>query len=86
MWICWTHLHRWDVYIFWHAIILAVAKAWLLYKRDCNAHKLPVKDIMKKRLYQALLASSLILVRMRLCYFTVYYIISIEIHVDMYLN
>ena len=32
---------RWYMYIFWHTIILAVVNAWLLYKRDCKALKVP---------------------------------------------
>ena len=47
---------RWYIYIFWHTITLAVVNAWLLYKRDCEALKVPQKDI------QAEVASSLILV------------------------
>ncbi|XP_034085347.1 uncharacterized protein LOC117554886 [Gymnodraco acuticeps] len=53
---------RWYVYIFWHTIILAVINAWLLYKRDCRALKMAKQEILKRRLLQADLASSLILV------------------------
>ncbi|XP_061909468.1 piggyBac transposable element-derived protein 2-like [Entelurus aequoreus] len=53
---------RWYMYIFWHAIILAVVNAWLLYKRDCEALKVSSKVTMNKRPFQAQLASSLILV------------------------
>ncbi|KAF3856671.1 hypothetical protein F7725_017394 [Dissostichus mawsoni] len=53
---------RWYVYIFWHTIILAVINAWLLYKRDCKALKMPKQEILNRRQFQADLASSLILV------------------------
>ncbi|XP_033973808.1 piggyBac transposable element-derived protein 3-like [Trematomus bernacchii] len=53
---------RWYVYIFWHTIILAVINAWLLYKRDCRALKMPMQEILSRRQFQADLASSLILV------------------------
>ncbi|KAF3836847.1 hypothetical protein F7725_004311 [Dissostichus mawsoni] len=49
------------VYIFWHTIILAVINAWLLYKRDCRALKMPKQEILNRRQFQADLASSLIL-------------------------
>ncbi|KAF3851604.1 hypothetical protein F7725_013376 [Dissostichus mawsoni] len=52
---------RWYVYIFWHTIILAVINAWLLYKRDCKALKMPKQEILSRRQFQADLASSLIL-------------------------
>ena len=58
---------RWYMYIFWHTIALAVINAWLLYKRDCEALKVPQKDILKLRRFQAQLASSLILVRIKFC-------------------
>ncbi|KAL7880955.1 hypothetical protein SRHO_G00032090 [Serrasalmus rhombeus] len=54
--------HRWYIYIFWHTITLAVINAWLLYKRDCKACKIPKKEILNRRGFQAQLASSLILV------------------------
>lgn len=53
---------RWYTYIFWHTIILAVINAWLLYKRDCTALKIPKKKVLNRRLFQAQLASSLILI------------------------
>ncbi|XP_034051575.1 piggyBac transposable element-derived protein 2-like [Gymnodraco acuticeps] len=53
---------RWYVYIFWHAIILAVINAWLLYKRDCRALKMAKQEILNRRQFHADLASSLILV------------------------
>ena len=59
--------HSWYLYIFWHTITLAVVNAWLLYKRDCEALKVPQKDILRLRLFQAELASSLILVRIKFC-------------------
>ncbi|KAF3852038.1 hypothetical protein F7725_005393 [Dissostichus mawsoni] len=52
---------RWYVYIFWHTIILAVINAWLLYKRECKALKMPKQEILNRRQFQADLASSLIL-------------------------
>ncbi|KAF3847290.1 hypothetical protein F7725_020318 [Dissostichus mawsoni] len=54
---------RWYVYIFWHTIILAVINAWLLYKRECKALKMPKQEILNRRQFQADLASSLILVK-----------------------
>ncbi|KAF3850316.1 hypothetical protein F7725_020035 [Dissostichus mawsoni] len=53
---------RWYVYIFWHTIILAVINAWLLYKREGKALKMPKQEILTRRQFQADLASSLILV------------------------
>ena len=53
---------RWYIYIFWHTITLSVVNAWLLYKRDCEALKVPQKDILRPRLFQTEVASSLILV------------------------
>ncbi|KAJ8251451.1 hypothetical protein GJAV_G00221490 [Gymnothorax javanicus] len=53
---------RWYMYIFWHTITLAVVNAWLLYKRHCQALKMPKKEILNMRKFQAQLASSLILV------------------------
>lgn len=53
---------RWYMYIFWHTITLAVVNAWLLYKRHCQALKMPKKEIMNMRKFQAQVASSLILV------------------------
>ncbi|XP_034025167.1 piggyBac transposable element-derived protein 2-like [Thalassophryne amazonica] len=53
---------RWYMYIFWHTITLAVLNAWLLYKRHCQSLKMPKKEIMNMRKFQATLASSLILV------------------------
>ncbi|KAF3836432.1 hypothetical protein F7725_028990 [Dissostichus mawsoni] len=53
---------RWYVYIFWYTIILAVINAWLLYKRECKALKMPKQEILNRRQFQADLASSLILV------------------------
>ena len=58
----------WYVNIFRHTIILAVINAWLLYKRDCKALKMPKQEILNRRQFQADLASSLILVRMHFCY------------------
>ena len=58
---------RWYMYIFWHTIYLAVVNAWLIYKRDCEALKVPKKDILILRLFQAELANSLILVRIKFC-------------------
>ncbi|KAL7833680.1 hypothetical protein AOLI_G00286400 [Acnodon oligacanthus] len=55
--------HRWYIYIFWHAIILAIINAWLLYKRDCKACIIPKKEMLNRRGFQVQLASSLILVR-----------------------
>ncbi|KAF3837244.1 hypothetical protein F7725_004708 [Dissostichus mawsoni] len=52
---------RWYMYIFWHTIILAVINAWLLYKRECKALKMPKQEILNRRQFQADLASSLIL-------------------------
>ncbi|XP_033985780.1 uncharacterized protein LOC117481947 [Trematomus bernacchii] len=57
---------RWYVNIFWHTIILAVINAWLLYKRECKALKMPKQEILNRRQFQADLASSLI--RMHFCY------------------
>ncbi|KAF3837733.1 hypothetical protein F7725_009501 [Dissostichus mawsoni] len=53
---------RWYVYIFWHTIILAVINAWLLYKREGKALKMPKQEILTRRQFQSDLASSLILV------------------------
>ncbi|XP_047431811.1 uncharacterized protein LOC125000354 [Mugil cephalus] len=53
---------RWYMYIFWHTITLAVVNAWLLYKRYCQALKMPKKETLNMRMFQAQLASSLILV------------------------
>ncbi|XP_034087382.1 piggyBac transposable element-derived protein 2-like [Gymnodraco acuticeps] len=44
---------RWYVYIFWHTIILAVINAWLLYKRECKALKMPKQEILNRRQFQA---------------------------------
>ncbi|KAF3834175.1 hypothetical protein F7725_025379 [Dissostichus mawsoni] len=52
---------QWYVYIFWHTIMLAVINAWLLYKRECKAPKMPKQEILNRRQFQADLASSLIL-------------------------
>lgn len=54
--------YRWYLYIFWHTIILAVINAWLLYKRDCKALDIPKKQMLNRRMFQAQLASSLILI------------------------
>ncbi|KAL7384930.1 hypothetical protein ABVT39_011930 [Epinephelus coioides] len=53
---------RWYMYIFWHTITLAVVNAWLLYKWYCQALKMPKKEILNMRKFQAQLASSFILV------------------------
>uniref|UniRef100_A0A8C6KSC4 PiggyBac transposable element-derived protein domain-containing protein n=1 Tax=Nothobranchius furzeri TaxID=105023 RepID=A0A8C6KSC4_NOTFU len=53
---------RWYLYIFWHTIILAVINAWLLYKRDCNALHIPKQQVLNRRLFEAQLASSLLLI------------------------
>ena len=57
---------RWYMHIFWHTITLAVVNAWLIYKRDCQALK--ENKILNLRRFQAQLASSLILVRIHICY------------------
>lgn len=67
---------RWYMYIFWHTIILAVINAWLLYKRDCMALKMPKQKILIRRRFQVDLASSLILVRMHFCYLQFFLYIS----------
>ncbi|KAF3842753.1 hypothetical protein F7725_001602 [Dissostichus mawsoni] len=54
--------YRWYMYIFLHTIILAVINAWLLYKWECRALKMPKQEILNRRQFQADLASSLILV------------------------
>ena len=53
--------HRWYMYIFWHTITLAVVNAWLVYKRDCQALGVSKKETLNLRLFQAQLATSLIL-------------------------
>ncbi|KAF0026149.1 hypothetical protein F2P81_020886 [Scophthalmus maximus] len=55
-------LRRWYIFIFWRTIILAVVYIWLLYKWDCKALNIPRKEILNRRLFQAQLTSSLILV------------------------
>jgi hypothetical protein len=59
---------RWYMYIFWHTITLAVVNAWLLYRRHCQALRMPKKEILNMRKFQAQLASSLILVIIYFCY------------------
>ncbi|XP_034039136.1 piggyBac transposable element-derived protein 3-like [Thalassophryne amazonica] len=44
---------RWYTYIFWHTITLAVVNAWLLYKQHYQSPKVPNKEIMNMRKFQA---------------------------------
>ena len=51
---------RWYMYLFWHTLMMAIVNAWLLYRRDFEALQLPKKTMMKRRIFQAHVASALI--------------------------
>ena len=51
---------RWYIYLFWHTVYIGMVNSWLLYKRDCVQLNTPKQHIMRRRRFQANLASSLI--------------------------
>lgn len=53
---------RWYIYLFWHMVTLASINAWLLYRRNFKALQLPKKQFLKRRRFQAIVASSLIMI------------------------
>ena len=53
---------RWYMYLFWHTVTVALINGWLLYRRDCKLLGIPAKEILKRRQFQALVGSSLILI------------------------
>ena len=50
---------RWYMILFWHFVSLAVIKAWLLYRRDCELLGITAKNVLKLRLFQASVAQGL---------------------------
>ena len=53
---------RWYMYLFWHIVTVALINAWLLYRRDCLLLGIPAKQILKRRHFQAVVGSGLILI------------------------
>ena len=53
------------LYLLWHTITVALIQAWLLYKRYCNALGVPKKERLKRRQFQAAVATSLIMVNVQ---------------------
>ncbi|XP_067949966.1 piggyBac transposable element-derived protein 3-like [Watersipora subatra] len=50
---------RWYTYLFWQCIMIGVVNAWLLYRRDCQSLELPAKEVLNRRRFQAIFASSM---------------------------
>lgn len=51
---------RWYMTLFWSTLTMGVINAWLLYRRDCELLHLPKKSVLKRRSFQAQVASALI--------------------------
>ena len=48
------------MYLFWHTLKIGLINAWLLYRRDCELLRIPTKQVMNHRQFQAQVATSLI--------------------------
>ena len=55
-----TKSRRWYLYLFWHFLMIALINSWLVYRRDCELLQIPKKTVMKRRIFQAQVASALI--------------------------
>ncbi|KAK3849382.1 hypothetical protein Pcinc_043866 [Petrolisthes cinctipes] len=46
--------------LFWNTLTMGLINAWLLYRRDCESLRLPKKSILRRRSFQAQVASALV--------------------------
>lgn len=51
---------RWYIYLFWHFLMVALVNAWNVYRREYKLLGLPPKEMMKRRRFQACVASALV--------------------------
>lgn len=51
---------RWYLYIFWHTLRITMVNAWLSYRRACELLRVPKRDVLNQRKFQARVATLLI--------------------------
>ena len=50
---------RWYTYLFWNGIMVGIVNAWIQYRRDCQSFGLSKKEMLTRRRFQSMVATSL---------------------------